>query len=100
VDKREPEIEKLLNAARDAAVASFQGRRADKALLNEMASFCRDYVLRQADLGMWGKWTIADGRDLANLGCVVEIRPTLSLAPPVRIVWNFARTPLWFLETH
>lgn len=102
MDKREPEIEELLNMARDAGISAVVGRPATRSNLAIAAHVARQTVLAQADVGMWRKWTIEDAREFAELGCEFEIAPP-SLRDndphPIRVRWDFKRTPLRFLET-
>lgn len=101
MDKREPEIEALLNAARDAAIRDVDGLPATREILELAGARARDAVLIQADLGLWRAWSIECGRDLVNLKCTFELAPaSLTPGPPIRVRWNFTHTPLWFLETH
>ena len=96
---REPEIEKLLNAARDAAVNACHGMKADKQGLAELAHVALVTVYAQAEAGMWGEWAIGSAADLRGLKCVAEVHPTLAIREPILIRWDFSRTTLRHLQT-
>lgn len=98
--ERDPEIEALLNAARVAAINDVEGMPATRAILELAGARARDHVLVQADLGMWRKWSITSGQDIKDMKCTFELAPSLVQAHPIRAVWDFKHTPLWFLETH
>lgn len=98
---RDPEIEALLNAARVAAITELEGLPATRDLLELAGARCRDHVLVQADLGLWRKWSITTSAELAPMACRFELAPpSLVQTHPIRVVWDFKHTPLWFLETH
>lgn len=99
--ERDSEIEALLNAARDKAIRDVDGMPATREILELAGAVARDALLLQAELGLWRKWSISSGQELAAVKCTFElVPPTLIPGPPIRVRWNFTHTPLWFLETH
>lgn len=99
---REPEIEALLNAARDAAIHAYEGQRATKENLNGMAHVALGVVFAQVDALMWSKWAMTSATELAKLKCTVRLRaPSLTgiSLRPIEIVWDFLETPLRHLQT-
>lgn len=98
--ERDPEIEALLNAARVAAINELEGLPATRDLLELAGARARDHVLVQADLGLWRRWSITSGQEIANMKCTFELTPpSLVETHPIRVRWSFLHTPLWFLET-
>lgn len=104
MDKREPQIEALLNAARDVGVQSLEGLPATRANLDRLAYIARQTVIAQVATGMWRPW--ADAGELDELRCTVELNaPGLVVATagaarvPISLRWDFTRTSLRFLET-
>lgn len=100
--QREPEIENLLNAARDAAVEAHLGEKATERTLKSMANHAKLVVLAQVEAGMWGKWTVVDAREFAELTVEFVIANPFACAagaPLIRPRWDFTRTSLRYLET-
>lgn len=100
MEKREPEIEELLKMARDAGIHAVEGRPATRSNLAIAASVARQTVIAQVAVGLWGRWTITDPAEFRELGCAFELAPVLlATDTPIRVRWDFKRTPLRFLET-
>lgn len=91
---REPGIEALLNAARDAAIHAFDGMPATKANLAGMRDVAVTTIRAQAETGMWREWCVTSAADLGDVRCIVELRATLGIQSPIAIHWDFSRTPL------
>lgn len=99
---REPEIETLLNAARDVAIHTLEGLKATPDNLKHMAAIALHTVLAQAEAGMWATWAITTAHELRALKCTVRLRaPSLVgiSQRPIEIVWNWLDTPLRHLQT-
>lgn len=99
---REPEIEKLLNDARNAAIEAYSGQPATLSVLAAMGAHAREAVLVQADFGLWRPWTVESRADLIGLRCNFKLSlPTLvgQGEAPIALLWDFKTTLLRFLET-
>lgn len=98
MEKREPQIEALLNAARDVGIQSLDGKPATRENLDRLAYIARQTVMAQVATGLWRPW--ADAGELSELRCTAELYAGLTGATaPIHLRWDFTSTNLRFLET-